>query len=84
MRDHSMGVQHNFSYESSAPPRATWKRLIRKVFITPSRSFVLLLNPLASPGQPSSAHQQGVLAAVHALHGDVARAQQFRRAVSHL
>ena len=45
------------------------------------------INPVVGQSQEkfcgSSAHQHGVLAAVHALHGDVARAQELRRAMPH-
>ncbi len=45
------------------------------------------INPVAGQSQEkfcvSLTHQQGIRAAVHALHGDVSRAKQLRRAVAH-
>ena len=45
------------------------------------------ISPVAGQSQEkfcvSLTYQQGVLASVHAFHGDVSRAKQLRRAVAH-
>ncbi len=53
-------------------------------FITFYRSSILIFSRLFCFGELFSTDQQGVLAAVHAFHGDVARAQQLGGTVSHL